>query len=304
MQISPITLGTVQLGLPYGIANKKGALTDSDALNILNLAWNKGINSFDTAPAYGESEKRIGNFIKSLGLNKENKNIPIIITKIPGLKENGLNQQETYNKLKSSILNSIKSLNISHIPICLLHKANDMKEENIRNALIKISEEGLIDKIGVSVYTPDDVVTFLDEKIYEAIQIPINVFDQRLIKSGLLKELKNKSKIIFARSIFLQGLFFLDLDKIPSQLNIAKPYLLKLHQFIDKTNLTIGQFALAYAKSIAELTSILIGVESEEQLQKNIVDYTNSNLDLEIINDIKSEFSEVPEKIIDPSKWN
>ena len=76
----------MQLGLQYGIANKKGALNDEEVQEILNYAWQNGITSFDTAPAYGESERRIGNFVERLLVQNTNK-LPTIITKIPALSE-------------------------------------------------------------------------------------------------------------------------------------------------------------------------------------------------------------------------
>ncbi|MGB4200250.1 MAG: aldo/keto reductase, partial [Thermotogota bacterium] len=63
---SKLTLGAVQLGLRYGIANRDGMPDESAAQEILEEAWRRGITSFDKAAAYGESERRIGAFVKRL----------------------------------------------------------------------------------------------------------------------------------------------------------------------------------------------------------------------------------------------
>jgi aryl-alcohol dehydrogenase-like predicted oxidoreductase len=114
--ISKITLGTVQLGLKYGIANKVGKPDLKSAYEILQIASQNGINSFDTAPNYGDSEKILGQYFQQSGSTIK----PVITTKIPKIT---LGKEQTsehvYNNVKMSISKSSRLLGVEKIPICL-----------------------------------------------------------------------------------------------------------------------------------------------------------------------------------------
>lgn len=301
--ISSITLGTVQLGIPYGIANKSGQPSDLEAKQILDFAWKNGINSFDTAPAYGESQQRLGHFIKLLKNDPNTNDLPNIISKVPGNLGNTENLKDTYEKMKNSIQLSLDLLNIDYLPYCLLHKASDMKNKNIIDSLIQIKQDGLIEKIGVSIYNPEEVIQFLDTNQMDAIQIPINIFDHRLIKTGLINELKIKKKTVFARSIYLQGLLFLDPQHLPSNLIEAKPYIERLKRISEHHNYSLSEFALAFVRDLPGITSIVLGVDTIKQLKNNIQDFNTKMIEKSIMDEILTEFGTITDNILDPSKW-
>ena len=304
IETSKITLGTAQLGLKYGISNKIGKPNLNLIDKILKTATQNNIFSFDTAPDYGNSEEILGNYFN------ENKNNfePTIVTKIPSIRHTN-NQptfDEVYEKIKVSVLNSIARLRLDKISVSLLHDPNDMVRYNgyIVKSLIKLKEEGLVRFIGASVYSPEDVETFLEINELDVIQIPINLFDLRLIRMGLLDDLINAKKIIFARSTFLQGLFFLQPNELPQNLSSAKPFLSKLTEISYKYKISIPRLALTFVRDIRGIESMIIGVENEKQLINNIDMLQSAPLPNEVIEEIHRSFNEVPDKIINPSMWS
>lgn len=296
--ISNLTLGTAQLGIDYGVANKEGKPSKETVLKILEYASKEGVNSFDTAPSYGNSEEILGSFIHKIGFTEE----PFLITKIPKIRYPDLSTKEIDIVIRNSVTNSMKRLNTTQITGCLLHEPEDMTDVVI-DSLSKIKNEGLVKFIGVSIYTPNDVKKFLTFKELDVIQVPLNVLDTRLIHLNI-KELKKKNVAIFARSIFLQGLLHLKPINLPKYLQMEKKYLEKLHLISSHYNISIPQLALTFVRDIPGVTSLVVGCESLSQLRMNLELLESPPLDQRIRDEIVKEFSDVPEKIINPSLWN
>lgn len=299
MKISKLTLGTAQLGMQYGIANMtKPNLKKSNQL--LDYALNHGINSFDTAQNYGNSEKILGDFFK-----KTNRSI-MITSKIPKVKldKRNPNFQEVYDFIKKTVNESTEKLGITKLPICLLHNPSDLDRYNgfIEKSLIKLKEERLVKKIGISTYSPKEAKRFLENKKLDSIQIPINILDTRLIKNGLLDELYYEKKMIFARSIFLQGVFFLEQKKLPKKLSGFVPYLKKLEEISKKNNLSIQQLAFLFVRDLNQITSLVIGVDNIFQLKENIKLLAMPSLNTRIYEEVLN-IPKIPEKLVNPSKW-
>ncbi len=304
MNISKITLGTAQLGLNYGISNINRKPNMKTAIDILNFSFKKGINSFDTSPSYGNSEKIIGSFISS----QEKKDLDkiIIISKLPAinLKEE-IFFDSLYKHIKEQINESLYNLKIKTIPFYLLHNAPDIFIEDglVIECLDELSNEGMIEKFGISGYNPEEVKASLRFKSIKVIQIPINIFDHRLIKTGLLKKLKEKDYIILARSIYLQGLFFLHPKKLPDRINSAEIYLKKLNKFTEDLKISIAKLAFLFVRDLPEITSLVIGAEKKQQIIENLDLLKEKPLTNEVYNAILDEFNEIPQKIINPSLW-
>jgi len=300
LNISKITLGTVQLGFDYGISNTKGKPTDEQSYKILQTALDNGITCFDTAPVYGSSENIIGNFFK----NNEYPNLTIL-TKVSKIepKNNHPSFDEVKDIVKKSLITSKDRLNVKKISICLLHDPLDMHSFDglVVKSLKYLKDKGIIDGIGVSIYTPNQAKEFLENIELDAIQIPLNLFDTRLINDGTLTKLKNSEKIIFARSIFLQGLFFLDLDNMPFNMHFAKKPLEKLHMISSKYGIEIKQLAFSFVRDMPEVDSMIIGVDTEEQLRNNIKLLDAPTLSEEIKQELNNSFFNMSEELLNPT---
>jgi spore coat polysaccharide biosynthesis protein SpsF (cytidylyltransferase family)/diketogulonate reductase-like aldo/keto reductase len=305
MPISKLTLGTAQLGLDYGIANRNGKPDFNSSINILNYSWEHGINTFDTAPTYGNSEKIIGTF-KSTIVNNKIEDLKII-SKLPALEINDtIKFDDLYTLIRKQLLHSLNDLKIDSMPIYLLHNAPDLLFNNgiLVECLNQLKKEGLLKRIGVSVYNPWEVETMLNFKEIDIIQVPLNIFDHRLIETGLLKTLKSKNYTIFARSIYLQGLFFIKPTKLPKYMKRAKELLIKLELLSEEFNIDIAKIAFLFVRDIPEIDSLVIGAETVSQVSKNIGILREKSLDLDLKKQIFQEFSDVAEDIKNPSLWN
>lgn len=304
MPISKISLGTAQLGMEYGIANVDRKPDFSIAINILDYSWKNGINSFDTSPLYGNSEEIIGSFISSR--IKKKKNLTII-SKLPSVdKKLDFTYNNLYNYIVKKIKKSLNKLKLNCIPIYLLHHAPDIyiKDGLVIKCLNQIKKEGLIKQIGISTYNLKEVKETLKFREIDVIQLPINIFDHRLIKSGLLKKLNKYGYSIFARSIYLQGLFFLSPEKLPDYLKIAKQPLIKLRDLAKEYSIDIAKLAFLYVRDLPEITSLVIGAENINQLANNLKYLDEKPLSSELSKIIIEEFSDQSDKIINPSLWN
>ncbi len=299
MKQNKLVLGTAQLGLDYGIANKSGKPEENKALEIMKYAAEKGINYFDTAYSYGNSEIIIGKF---LYFYKNCKNKINIITKMPSLKNNKVDEKNINNRF----FESLHRLRQESIYSYMVHDFNDIKNNSylIAKTFFKLKNDGYIKKIGVSVYDENQIKFLLKNFDFDLIQIPINIFDQRLLKDDILLDLKKRGIEIYARSVFLQGVIFLDRDNLPPKFKSIEKYLEKINNISLKFNIPKEDIALLFIDSINEIDRIIIGVEKIEQLKKNIGTLNRSENFAEIERAINFQDLFIENKeIIDPRKW-
>lgn len=292
-----LALGTAQLGLDYGIANKSGKPPKEEALAILRYAHSMGVDYLDTAPEYGDSERIIGIFLKQHRHLKDK--LPNIITKLPKLSP--LTTVESI--IRKKVETSLNNLEIDKLHVYLLHHPGDIESyhSSVLTTLLQLKKEGLIQKIGVSVYTPDDVKKVLEIDYFEAIQVPLNVLDHRLLSSGLLDKLANSNITVFARSVYLQGLILQKPENVP--ISAAVEPLKLLNQLCSSINISPEELSMRFVKGLPDVHRVIVGCETMEQLEKNIQLCQLPSLDTQIIEKIRSYFDTVPEEVIDPRKW-
>jgi len=304
MKISKITLGTAQLGMDYGIANIQGKLDYNKSIEILKYSWDHGISTFDTSPLYGNSEEIIGSFLSS-NTNSDFKNF-IIISKLPKVEVNGdVTFDSLYSIIKNQLKQSLEILHTEYFPIYLLHNPTDIFiiDGIVIECLNQLKKERLINRIGISIYNLEEAEASLKFREIDVIQLPINIFDHRLIKTGILKKLKDNNYTIFARSIYLQGLFFKLPEALPKNLENAKDLLLRLYKLSSEYNIDIAKLALLFIRDIPEIDSLIIGAEKVEQVADNLKIILEDPLDRDLRQQIYEEFSDISEKIINPSLW-
>jgi len=268
-KVSQISLGTVQLGMNYGIANYKGQPDSEQSFNILSAAFEQGITAVDTASAYGNSEEVLGGFFKQ---NKQYE--PFVTTKYMSKLPDGASYNDIEKELFSSAEASLKKLNIDKIDCLLIHDPVDMMRHGnyLPRALEKILAQKLAQSTGVSVYTSGEISKMLDIDLYKTVQLPMNVFDRRLITDGTIKKLSDKKIHVFVRSVFFQGLFFLNPDAVADAglLKYASEYIRAVRDLAQKENMDVAEFAIAYIRDIQGVTSLVLGADTREQVLENI----------------------------------
>ncbi len=290
MEISDITLGTVQLGLEYGIANKTGKPSLENAFKILDAAMKGGITSFDTSAEYGSSEEVLGSYFRSHP-GKD----PFICTKfkLDTLKDHDSSQVE--KTIYYFAERSMKRLGINRIPVYLLHNPNDLFRFGsiVPDALKRLSDEGYIDTAGASIYTVQEAEKMLENDIYKAVQLPMNLFDVSFYKKGLLKKMHDKGVDIFVRSVFLQGLFFLHPDTLPEELVPYRELLVKLNRFSEENSIGIKELAFTFVRDTEGIKSIVAGAETPEQITQTTDLSTAAGIDDEKRKAVMDLFSDV-----------
>jgi aryl-alcohol dehydrogenase-like predicted oxidoreductase len=284
-----IELGTVQFGIPYGIANSKGQIEKKEAKSILDYAKSSGINSIDTAIAYGTSEKCLG----EIGLDGFQ-----VITKLPEIPDN-------FGNLKSWILkhieNSLSTLSVESLSGLLLHRPSqllDTDKNELWSILLQLKADGLVKKIGFSIYTPAELDNLWNLYKPDLIQAPYSIFDRRLDTSGWLERLYNKNVEIHIRSIFLQGLLLMNKNARPKKFNKWLGLWNQWHDWLEGNNVTPLQAAVSFSISDNRISKVTVGVDSLEQL-KEIVSASNNN-----INKFPKDFNIKDTKLLNPFEWS
>ena len=228
-----IILGTVQLGLNYGITNFNGKPSLSESLDIIQYALDNNINTFDTARAYGNSE-----YI--LGLANKKYNNLNIITKLAPLNDisKSISNDALYGMIDDSIKTSMNNLNITKLDTLLLHRFEHYNNKIIWNYLLENKNIDVIKNLGVSVYYVNEAIKVLKDKNIKHIQLPINILDNQWFSEEFLQLLnKRKDVVIHCRSILLQGILISSADKWPKIENVdAKIYINNLNDLVKEFN--------------------------------------------------------------------
>lgn len=287
-----IGLGTVQFGIDYGMANVGGKVSVSEVRKILDFAKQQGVSILDTAFAYGDSEENLGNILTDDGCFS-------IVTKTPSFKNPVITRNEVA-ELSNAFMTSLKRLRRKSVYGLLLHAADDLLKHGgdlLWKEMCHLKEQGAVKKIGVSVYTGEQIDGILDKYPIDLIQLPINIFDQRLLSNGDLNKLKKKNVEIHARSVFLQGVLLSKVKELPKYFEPLRNRLQKYYEFVYKYNWTPVQAALGFVLGIKEIDTVLLGVDNERHLREII------NMAKPLDSHLFKRFAIHDDMFLNPSKW-
>ena len=297
--ITVLSLGTVQLGMDYGIHNASGKPSLETAFRILDAAMDAGINTLDTAAGYGNSEEVIGAWLKTVPEMRR----PFIVTKAAKLDHSSLDALRA--DLRSRVESSKKRLGLSQLPLLMLHHCEDYlcDKENVKTVFAELKASGDIRYSGISAYSNHDYGE-LAASGFDAVQIPVNIFDWGQIENGGLQKLKDSGMMIFVRSIYLQGLVFQDPETIPERMAFCKETLQKFRALCEKYSLSPAALALSYALSLPGVTSLVLGSETVEQVQQNAQLLSQAvSLSPAQMAEIRENFLNTDPHILNPGTW-
>lgn len=292
---SRLVLGTVQLGMPYGVANTSGQPDENQAADIVRQAWDSGIREFDTAQGYGQSESVLGRVFARVGICDK---VRVISKFHPRL------DHSEGKVLLKALDESLNQLRVPSLYGILLHKEDllDRWSDGVGKALRDLQQTGKVEKVGVSVYSLARAMTALQTPGIDLIQLPANLCDRRFEDAGFFKLAEQRNITIYIRSIFLQGLLLMDIRDVPAYLSSAQRALEILDGLCGRYGLTRRELALGYVGSRMPKAKIIFGVETVEQLRQNIASW-NKDYPRDIDRLLGEALPDLPHEIINPVLW-
>lgn len=277
-------IGSAQFGLDYGVSNAHGRTPACEVGGILEVARESSVRVVDTAAAYGDAESALG-AAGVLGFR--------VVTKLPA--------RTAPEDMERALRASLERLGLETCYGLLLHDADDLAADDgaaVAEALEAVRDLGLVTKIGVSAYSADHLAATLAKMKPDLVQVPVNVFDQRLVDDGSLAGLKEMGIEVHARSTFLQGLLLMSPDDSDAALAVARAPLARFRHLAAENGWTLVRAALGFVTGLAEVDTVICGVNDRAQLRE-LLDSSNP-LPSEPFKELALDHLD----IIDPRRWS
>jgi aryl-alcohol dehydrogenase-like predicted oxidoreductase len=284
-----LALGTAQFGLPYGIANQAGQVSRKDVSSMLQLAASNGIDTLDTAIAYGESEAALGQ-AGTQGFN--------VVTKLPAMPDDCL---DVISWVMTLVDASFSRLGVSSVHGLLLHRPEQLlgpHGKELYEALCALKEYGKVQKIGVSIYNPLELDELTRLFHFDLVQAPFNIIDSRLHRTGWLQRLKDDEVEIHTRSAFLQGLLLMTEENMPSKFTPWSNLFQRWYTWLAEHHVSAVQACLAFSLSFPEIDRVIVGADSLNQLDEII-----KAARMTIPDNLPDLYCEA-ENLINPARWS
>jgi hypothetical protein len=282
-----IVLGGAQLGLPYGILNGGETLSREEVARILDTAVDHGIDSIDTAIAYGQSESMIG---------ETSQNHFKIISKLPPLPVDISNVSEWVH---SQVQGSLSRLKCTSLDALLLHRPQDLtgaQGVELYAAIESLMAEKMIHRFGVSIYSPDDLEGIIDTFEIHVVQAPLNVFDRRIL--GVTDQLSALNIEVHVRSVFLQGVLITNPKDRPQRFEPWSEHFALFDEWVRSSGLSAMACCMGFALQQPSIAKLVIGTTSAKSLDEIMTSTPNSVLE------VPTHLQSSVEQLIDPRFWN
>ena len=255
-----LALGTVQLGMPYGILRTEPP-PESTVAELLEVAWRKGIRYFDTAEAYGDSEELLGTHLPARRFADAR-----IITKLhPHASE------ETGLEIERRLERSLARLGRRGLWALLLHRDRMFErwDDGLGEVLQRWRADGLIRHLGVSAESFQRLPAPVADDELDVIQLPANVFDRRAVDSGLWERARRAGKRVFVRSVYFQGMALADAAEVRARAPDAAEMIEAYARFCELHGLDRRRFAVDYVRNRLPGAVLVIGAETAQQVREN-----------------------------------
>lgn len=297
-ELSRLMLGTVQFGLPYGVANRTGQPSYEEVLAIVATAIEGGVNCFDTAAAYGTSEEVLGRVLHELKADGR----VIVVTKVRALNSTDLaDPVQAAKAIEESVDKSRRRLRLDCLPIVLFHRETDAQYLNV---LEQLKTKGWLRHAGVSCDNrPGPAGEFVASDHVSAVQLPGNILDRRHQHSGVFRQAAKQGVAVFIRSVYLQGLLVMPEDAIPATLRDVIPVRRQLTAIAEAAGLSLAEVAVRYMLAQDGVTCVITGVETVAQVHENIALFNRGPLPPDLMAAIDATAHDLPETILTPSLW-
>lgn len=291
-KLHKITIGSAQFGMDYGITSDGKPVSADEVRQIFEFARQHDILTIDTAAAYGNAEQVLGQTIpQNAGFR--------VITKLPS-KLDTINYRDIRTQINSQFAASLESMKLASVYGLMLHDTDGFNASysvELVAALDELRQQGLVKKIGISLYEAFEIDDIFSRFDLDIIQIPINVFDQRLLKDNRLEKLSRKSVEIHARSVFLQGLLLMDEQEVPEHLYPARKLLGNFHRQLGMRDISPLAACLGFVRQLEFIDHMVIGFHSLSNIEQCVAAF-NQPCEIDF-----SQFACEDQRIIDPRVW-
>ena len=267
--VSEIAFGGVEIGIPYGIGvhDRSHMLSHSGAVRLLHAALDGGINFFDTARLYGESESIIG---KAFHDRREK---VVLSTKCRHFRDAD-GQIPSYPELKSIVVSSLKesldALQTDYVDVFMLHQADTaiLSNDAVSRVFSELKQTGCIRATGASTYKTEETQLAIESDAWDVIQLPFNLMDQR---QGQVFSLAAERGVgLVVRSVLLKGLLSSKGRDLHPALRDVEAHVKKYRELIDAPDEDLPGLATKFALSFREISSVLVGIDKPEYLERSL----------------------------------
>lgn len=298
--MSAFSLGTVQLGMTYGLPSVPKP-SEEDSFALLDRVMELGVDNLDTANNYGESEAVIGRWLETR--RRAEKSRPFVVTKIGPLSHG------SYDILRDDILRQVDgcraNLGVDTLDCLMIHDFDDYDKDQdaIRKIFGELKKNGAYRYSALSAYSRHDYGV-IAESGFDGTQIPLNVFDWTQISNGGIGKLADAGMMIFVRSVFLQGLVFLKPEELDPRMNFCVPYLARYLDLCGEFGLSPAALALSFVLSIPGITTVVLGCQNITQAESNcrLIDEAVRLSDSQM-EKLREAFTTIDPRVINPGCW-
>lgn len=299
--LSRFSLGTVQIGMTYGLGEHKAKPSEEAAYALLDQAMALGIDNLDTANNYGDAEEVIGRWLSKR--REAGQNCPWIVTKIGPMKHG------SFDILRDDILRQTegccKNLGVETLDCLMLHNFEDYEQDPdaVRKVFEEMKQQNMYKFSAISAYSRHDYGMIADSG-FDATQIPLNVFDWGKIEDGGIEKINKAGMMIFIRSVFLQGLVFHTPEDLDPRMDFCAPYLQKYLDLCKEFEVSPAVLALSFVLSVPGVTTAVLGCDTPDQVVQNcrLFDQT-IDLSADQMEKLHAAFSNIDPRVINPGCW-
>ncbi len=265
---SEVSLGTAEIGLDYGFKGSPQYARPSvqDSIRLIHRAVDRGINWLDTARAYGNSEEVIGQALKDASPR------PRIASKV--IFENPVGDMDSASLRQwvfGSIESSLRALRVDVIDLLYIHNATEklLRQTAIRDSLEEARGQGKIRLAGATCYGEEDALAVLKDPLFQVLQVPFSLLNQTM-SGRVFPEAARKGVGVFVRSVFLRGVLTPQIEFLPERLAPLREQAARILQVLGPEVDGLAEAAVRFCLSLPEISSVLMGLKSEAELESNV----------------------------------
>lgn len=290
-----ICLGTAQFGLPYGITNTVGQVAEREVRALLKKAALAGVRYLDTAQAYGNAENILGSLLLPDHSFK-------LISKLHSQRQLSFTADD-YVVWERAFESSCQRLKQPCLDALLLHSAGDLRKpggKHLQDWLLSLRDRGMVQRLGVSIYESSDI-DGVSPELLDLVQLPLSLYDQRLLSDGTIVRLRAQGCAVHARSLYLQGLLLSPTASWPTWVDPAdREHHTRLEELAANRGCTVLECALGFARAQEDLEAVVVGLCSLRELEQLLQAWhkTSPWVDAEW-----KQWSLESSEILDPRRW-